>query len=94
MALRIDAADTMVKSTLTKRHFVGIVAFVHITSSIAVNFPSDLIAAAILVGAIPAEFFPHLVHVTIKRLSAVKRECEIRSFEVLKVWRLIDFELV
>jgi hypothetical protein len=62
MTIRIAAADTMTKSTLTNRPIVGIMAFVHMTGTIAASFPSDLTAAAIWVWVVPAESTPFLVH--------------------------------
>ncbi len=66
MTICIAAADTMTQSTLTNRHIAGVMAFVHITGTIAAGFPSDLTAAAISGGAIPAESAPFLVHDVIR----------------------------
>jgi len=74
MTICITALDTMTKSTLTTRHIVGIAAFVRIAGTIAVNFPSRLIAAAMLVEAIPAVSIPLPVHGAINHLSAAKGE--------------------
>ena len=62
MTIRIAAPDTMTKSILTNRPIVGIMAFVRVTGTIAASFPSDLTAAAIWVGVVPAESTPFFVH--------------------------------
>ena len=61
ITIPITAADTMAKSALTNRPIVGIIASVRIEETIAASSQSDLTAAAIAVGANPAESAPLFV---------------------------------
>jgi hypothetical protein len=68
MSRNNTVANSMAKNTFTKRHIVGIMAFVRITGTIAASFPSDLAARAILAKALPAGYAPFLVHGAINHL--------------------------